>query len=547
MSSMSQKVVTAALVVALGATVGCGSERDTSVSVDLFGWIANGSGQFTEGMPQYDGADELAIQVTDPNQGELIDEQTISVDQRRARMPEVPGGGTRRLDFEVRDNTGEPIATGATPSFRVFGNGRYHGFRAMLAPVDQFAPVASRQRNPDTNEFEFAPTTFDIREYYDEADGWSGRMGHTAAVGDSGEVVAVGGARLGVDYQPGAVPSLNRVLGDIQVFDTETGYFTELGAYDDAQDAGATGEDRLADERVFHTVTHVGGDRFVVVGGFQDSGGQTTAVDSVELIDLGASPGERVEQLGSLQQARGFHTATYRESDGTVVVAGGLGGSDDDIIDTIEIIDPDSGSISGGISMQSPRAAHSAVLLEDDDTVWLLGGKSSSDTVEASTEIVMGEATDSAPAMEQPRHSAAAKSLGETGNDLVIVVGGFTDSGVSSRFEIGNPLGGGGFESAFGGDLTTARGAPHAVMLPQSDDLVVLGGYDADMDLVGSAQRIRLPMLETEPEMANMVHLRGEPAVAVADNGRIIVSGGDAPGDVERNDAEYLNAYDPVQ
>lgn len=552
-NSVRQKAIAVVAVAAVAVAFGCGGDRDSRVSVDIFGWTDEGGGQFTEGLPSFPGADEMVIQVTDPVNGRVVEEQTLDVNQRRARMPEVTGGGTRRLDFEVRGG-GEPIATGATPSFTVYGDGRYHGLRAMISRVDQFAPVGSRQRSAESGEFRFAESTFDIRQY-NHAENWSGRMGHTAHTLDSGRVMIAGGGRLSTGYEPGAPPPLNKTLGDIQVFDPASGYFTELGAYDDAIEAGVTGQDRLADDRVFHTVTPVGDDRFVVAGGFQNAGGEAQPVSSVELIDMNAQPGQRVRPLGQgvqLQQARGFHTATWRESDGTIVIAGGVGAADDDIIDTIEIIDPEAGTIDSGIAMQSPRSSHSAVLLEDGETVWLMGGKSGPNQVATSTEVVTSSGVEPGPTLQQGRYAASALLLGDEGNNLVAIFGGFTDGSVTSSYELGNPLRSDDFFSGAAGNVGVARGGADIVVLPQTGDLVIVGGYDAQMEPVAAAERLQLdpeqlPPFHSDPGLGEMVHPRGDAATAMVGNGRLLITGGDAPGEVERNDAEYLNAYDPVE
>lgn len=547
-SSMRHKttVVIAAIAV-IAPLIGCGGEQ-SQVSVDLFGW----EGDFTSGMPAFDGAEELSMAVTDPDDDVIIDEQIVDVGMRAARMPELPGGEGLRMEFEVRDGDGDPIATASTPRFDVDEEAEHFSFRTMIAPVDQFAPAGSRQRDPDTGELTYRPSTFDIREY--DHVNWSGRTGHTAHTTDTGEVMIVGGARVGVNHEPSTLPVLNVTLGDIQLFDPATGYFTELGGLDDAVEADRVGEDRLDQRRAFHTVTPIGDDRFVIVGGFRIREGSTVPVDTIELIDLTAEPGERVRQIDGaeqLQMARGLHTATYRESDGTVVVAGGLGTDNDDVIDTIEIIDPVEGSVDT-VNMQTPRVGHSAALLGDGETIWFIGGKSGQDTLLDSTELFgAGTATESGPTLKQPLYETTAVSLGEAGNNQIAIFGGFTDGGVTADYVLGNPLQDQSLHGEGNWRLGTARAAPDIVTMPQSGDLVVIGGYDAAGEPLGSTERLELnieslPPFDIDAGLGDMTHRRANSAVVLADNGRVFIAGGDDPEDVERNDAEYFNVYDPV-
>lgn len=546
--AVSTSIATAVLLLIAG-TLGCGGEDRSQVSVELFGWTGS---DFTQGMPDFEGADELRVQVTDPGAGRVVNQQTVPIDRRSSRLPEVQGGGGLRMEFEVL-TAGEPIATGATPQFNIHTGGTHHGFRTMISEIGEFAPVGAQHVDADTGQTRLEESVFDSRQFSEGE--WSGRLGHAAAETDSGEILIVGGVRVDA-IEPGEKPTVREARDDIQLFDPSTGYFTELAGDSAARGANAEGEDRLEEGRGFHSLTPLGNDRFLVAGGFGE-GATTPTLDSVELIDLNAAAGNRVQRLEGVEQlaeARGMHTATYRESDGRVVIAGGIGSGTDNLVDSIEIIDPDGPDLESGGALDPARADHEAVLLEDGETVWLIGGKA--DQPLAATELVGPDGTVAeGPDLQTARHGAAVVHLGDEANNQLLVVGGSTTGGVTASYELGNPLDGqpGGdwtLESGSGWTIDQARGGAEAVLLPQTGDVMVVGGYDEESDPVGSAERMTLvdqiPPFEIDSTYGPMHHLRFDPSVSMVSNGKILLTGGDAPETNVRNDAEYLNVYDPV-
>jgi hypothetical protein len=141
--------------------------------------------------------------------------------------------------------------------------------------------------------------------------------------------------------------------------------------------------------RAFHTATVLPDGRVIIVGGIQEvadtniCGGciKLTARAEVELYDPGKGS---FHAVGSLAQGRLFHTATALP-DGRVLVAGGTAEA---IIDpnqpfpirptgpweSVEVIDPDSGTISQvGSDPAGSRVFHTATLLPDGN-VLLAGG-----------------------------------------------------------------------------------------------------------------------------------------------------------------------------
>lgn len=546
------KVVLAGVLLVVGGGVlsGCG-EESAQVSVELFGWHDGGSddGTYVERLSDYPEAQEMRVQLTNPSSGEVIDERRVDIAFGGTELPEMDGDRGLRLDFRLYSSEG-PIAGGATPEFSVRRAGQFRGYRTMVSPYDAFAPVGSRPPGADA----IARSYFDDRQIADDE---IGRTGHTVNRTSSGRLLIVGGARLHSAYEPGDHPPMEQAFGDIQVYDPSSGLFTELAADDDARDAGEVGSDRLHIPRAYHTVTPLGNNRFLVVGGFGVLDGQTQPTNFVELIDLRAPAGQRVQQLSlegesRIEQPRGLHTATLRD-DGTVVIAGGIADSSADIVGSVEIIDPDEETLRTGVSMDSPRSGHSAVLLEDGETVWLVGGGDSNGDVLASTELVTpGDlTTQEGPKLNRGRSHAAAFHMGEEANNLVVIIGGFTAGGATSSYEFGNPEVRDDVVTEEDWTIDQARGDFELFQLDQSGDLVLIGGYDPDRQPVRSAERFRIqadsvPPLAAESDVGSMVGERGGAGAAKTTSGGVLVVGGiDAEG-MERADAEYFNPDDPV-
>jgi WD40 repeat protein len=103
-------------------------------------------------------------------------------------------------------------------------------------------------------------------------------------------------------------------------------------------------------------------DGTVLVTGGLDSNNQALA--SAELFD--PTTDTFTPTTGAMETIRSGHTATLL-SDGTVLVAGGSGGT------TAELYDPTTGTFTGTGSMQIARAGHTATLLKD-GTVLVTGG-----------------------------------------------------------------------------------------------------------------------------------------------------------------------------
>lgn len=551
-----------AMAALLVGGVACGGDDGMSrVGVNLYGWIAEGGGEgeFVDGVPEYPGAFQVRVKVTRPESREILTERNFALGDRKARLPELPPGNGLRMDFEIRDSSGV-AASGNTPVFNVGDEPVYRAFRTLVSPVNDFAPVGQMVRVQDSTEERLVQSRFDGRAL--EAS--PGRVGHGATVTESGEIMIVGGGDVSVFHQPASLPSLQSVLADIQLFDPATGYFTELAGDDRARASGAIGEDRLHTPRAFHTVTPLGNDQYLVVGGFEVVGNSLQASRSIEVIDLKASPGSRVRRLNDLsgnpvrlQEARGLHTATYRTNDGRVVIAGGLGSDSGAVRNSFEVINPNpqNATVDGGFQMQAARVGHNAVLMEDGRTVWLLGGKNGNGVLDTTEVLTLNEgitSSESAATMTRGRYGASVFHLGAGGNQLVALFGGFTGltGGATASIELGRPDTS--LQSENSWRIGQARGNAALIQLQQSRELLMVGGLDPDFEILPSVERIRFeglgavnPFSVDEPQ-GSMYQRRSGFAAAPVSNGRILLVGGQGRNEGGRSDAEYFNPRDPV-
>lgn len=534
-----------------------------TVKADVFGWSS--SDGFVTGLPPLDDAQTVRIKVTEPLDKNVLTHETFASSDRTASIPEIPYGENLRIDFEVLDSGGDIIASGATPMFGFQSGDTLKNYRVQVAPVASFAPVASVVVDRETSERKFAWSRFDYRG---KDTTWLGRLGHATAVTSDGRVLIVGGGDPVPGSAPASLPEFRSIYDDLQIFDPDTGYFTDL-AYDEQSGALlADNRDRLFEPVVFHTLTPLGNDRFLVVGGFTPRSDVMRPVNTIQIIDLNAPSGSRVQRLvdknGSslvLQKARGWHTATYRSLDKHVVVAGGVGPQgENDVVDTFELIDLASNAVyPETFSLQEARAQHSALLMADGRTVWLLGGRDGEQALASSEVVTLTDAgnTESAPEanMRSARFDFGAVRMTPGGGELILVAGGFTDleGTPTNGFEI-SKLGRMSFETGSEWVLNEARGGARIIELPQSQNLVVLGGRGMDGEPVATAERLVFQDLTSVPpysveESEPAPTARWRASADIISTGQILLIGGE--GEIDGNkaaldSADIYNPLDPV-
>jgi hypothetical protein len=567
MKRISVLVVLSALV---AAAVGCGDEveRDPKLNIQVIGW---GSGQdgtvgFQPRLPVFDTATQVRVNLTHPGTGQLVNTAAFNPSEQRAVIPKLRFGNDLRMEFEVVDTQGVPVATGATPLFDFDGDELVKGYRIQVDEVDTFSPVGSVVNKGGRSEL--TQSRMDYRAVRDfEADRWLGRVGHVTVPYDGGnKALIVGGAHVDPVRRPAGLPQIKIVQDDLMEFDPATGYFTDLSYDPQTRGVRANSADRLFEGRAFHTVTPVGDDKFLVIGGFTSGDPNARALNSIEFIDLNAAPGTRVQQLvdasGSpltLEAPRAFHTATYRPSDNTVIVAGGVGrGGENDVLDSVEIIDLDESSVQTVGQMSEGRAEHEAVLMGDGETVWLLGGRGPGGAL-SSTETVSGDAgavsISAAASMNTARYAFAALRIAPNNGSLVMAIGGYTDldGNVTDTFEFSS-LGRDEFLAEGNWRLEEGRGNPQAIELSNSNNIVVLGGRDGSQARLTSSEVLEFgdlgdPKPYTARTTAGTSHNeRADFTATPLSNGKILLIGGVGRFDgttTTLDSAEYFTPLDP--
>jgi deoxycytidylate deaminase len=229
----------------------------------------------------------------------------------------------------------------------------------------------------------------------------------------------------------------------------------------------------MSTPRAAHTATALPDGGVLIVGGFDDDGGDEA---SAELFD----PTTRTfEPTGSMSIGRQSHTATLLR-DGRVLIAGGYDPNGRRLA-TAELYDPTSGRFSPTGRMSGPRADHTATLLRD-GRVLIVGGTGSGYTFLATAEVydpASGRFSPTNP-MSLPRESATATLLRD---GRVLVAGGHAGRHEAIRIyasaEVYAPRNG---RFALVGDMQIARHKHDAVLLHDGRVLIV-GGSDERDDL----------------------------------------------------------------
>ncbi len=566
------------------AVASCGDETTSTqrVQISVNGWGPDdqGSETFVQGIPAYPGAAFVRVLVTQPSQGRVVLTQTSPLSERRLNLETIPFGQGLRLDMEVLDGQGNPLASGATPSFNVDADSGSRALRVTIMPLNQFVPAGAVFRDGSTGEASFRQSRMDYRGQdgcLSDASrcGWLGRVGHVAVSTSDGKVLIVGGADVIPGAAPGTLPQFRRVYDDVQLFDPETGYFSDLHFDEGAGAPLAQGADQLSEPRAYHTVTPLGEDRFLVIGGFTgraDGEGAliTRPLPSMELIDLRQPLGLRVQPLTnlvgnpvSLPQARAYHSAHLLRAQNRVVVLGGVGASSDEILTQIDSVDLGQLVATKAGELSEPRVEHASVLLED-GTIWVMGGRNA-EGARDTTELVRFESTGlvvtpTETRMQEPRFAFGATLVPALGGTRVFVVGGFTslEGAVTGRAEILIKGSGSGSvaQLPLGARLTSPRGALSIMALPHSSDVLIVGGQDAQAATISRAERFVFEGLEAGSPFSIMSDglgsfrtARASASTTLMSNGQVLTMGGVGEfqgSQIALDNAELYNPRDPV-
>ena len=211
------------------------------------------------------------------------------------------------------------------------------------------------------------------------------------------------------------------------------------------------------------------------------------------------------------------HTATLL-LDGNVLLAGGVGGSNQDqVLSASQLYDPASQVWTTAGNMHSPRAGHSAMLLAD-GRVLVVGGK------DATSPVATAELYDPATRtwnltapMAAPRawHAATLLPSGK-----VLITGGIDGTSVLSRVEVYDPN-----TATWTGraDMQTAR-AMHTATLLADGKVLITGGTDGHAALAGA--EVYDPEKDEWTATASMASPRVRHGATLLRNGSVLVFGG---------------------
>ncbi len=278
------------------------------------------------------------------------------------------------------------------------------------------------------------------------------RNSHAAVALEDGRVLVLGGW------------SDREVTASVELFDEASGRFSSIANL--AQARAVPMAVRLADGRVLVT------------------GGQTAdmvPLDSAEIIDPATGRSTTIASMGSPRLAH----AAVALGDGRVLITGGIHARRGEVLRSAEIFDPETGTFEPTGDMAFPRQKHAAVRLVD-GRVMILGG---SDAGPRSGRYRSTELFDpatgrfsSGPDMLSQRYKLTAGALLLPSGDVLVLAG----AAQVERFDtaIGRFLA-----------LTSELDGPHELAtatLLDDGDVLVLGGYDEQIETSSSAWRIRV-------------------------------------------------------
>ena len=180
----------------------------------------------------------------------------------------------------------------------------------------------------------------------------AGRTGHTATLLADGRVLIVGGQEDQWTH-----------LDNVVIYDPAR------ASVDPWQSANP-----LPAVRGGHAAVKLGDGRVGVIGGQGETGGSPVDYDSIVIFDPGTGTWS-TPALSTLKQKRYYHTATLLQNNKVLIAGGVQSGSEVVWLDTLEIWDPSTGSVTASAAkMSQGRAYHTASLLPT-GKVLLVGGR----------------------------------------------------------------------------------------------------------------------------------------------------------------------------
>ena len=279
----------------------------------------------------------------------------------------------------------------------------------------------------------------------------------------------------------GGINSAGSVEKTVELYDPVTNKWTQ------------TGDMKTA--RRGHSATLLRDGRVLITGGY-DGTTATTALNKAETYD--PATGVWTNTSGTLIQARRWHTSTLLNSDKVLIVGGSVSSGSGTVV---ELFDPVAGTFTATGSLRLPRQGHTATLLPTGEV--LVVGRNNSDgsmsTVNGSS-VVSSRTTEiytpgtavwtDGPVLNFDRYSHTATLVGNA--NKLLVTGGY-DAG-TNKAEILDvttvPPSSRSWTTTT--NMSVSRALHTSTYLPASNQVLVIGGYNATSSMLISTELFTL-------------------------------------------------------
>jgi N-acetylneuraminic acid mutarotase len=324
-----------------------------------------------------------------------------------------------------------------------------------------------------------------------------GRDSHTATLLPNGRVLVAGGNNT------------NGTLKSAELYDVATGTWSNTGS--------------LNGGRAFHTATLLPNGKVLVVGGFSCAPPPATCayLNSVELYD----PDMGLWTItGSLNTARGSHTATLLANGKVLVAAGATDGTG--ALLSAELYNPLAGTWTSTGNLNVARTFHTATLLLE-GKVLVAGGEGCDlnncfalDTAELYDPAAGTWSNTGTLNTQRELHTETLLPSGK-----VLVVGGFANFGlglVNQSVELYDPVG----MWSGPGNLNQGRAYHTSTLLP-SGKVVIAGGFVDSLNRAITSSELYDPGTAMWTNTASLNIGRRFHTATLLLNGKVLVAGGD--------------------
>lgn len=312
------------------------------------------------------------------------------------------------------------------------------------------------------------------------------RDSHTATLLQSGNVLVAGGS----SYDP--------YFRACEIYNASTGTFSSAG--------------NLQNSRLQPTATLLNNGKVLLTGGVQ----YTTSVLPTASAELYDPETNSFSLTSAMQAPRANHRAVLLKN-GKVLITGGYSYVNNNYsVLTAELYDPASGTFSSANDMTTPRANHTATLLND-GKVLLTGGYSPNSTLSNAELYDPTSGTFTVSGENPARYEHTATRLG---NGKVLIVGGLGGSGAMRSAELYDPATG---TFSLTGSLITGRYS-HTATLLNDGQVLILGGFTNSRQSANA--ELYDPATGTFSPTVDMARTQPLATATLLPNGKVLVTGG---------------------